>query len=284
VPEVCIASTLDPYPGKPPGSVCREWNGSQPGWAVAGPLCETEVRVASRDVPLLLWDVLDLEQMIPRSLSQALDGQPSGKPGPPVPLALAPEALQAEIVHVLTTWEAEVRAVCRLSAVPVRGVAAPWHTTVTKLSPPARVRPGAAVQRAVAVLAPRMDVLARVAPVTVYRTGADGDSFQTPVAEDVAGWEAVLHLSRLHARARSMLGRTRRTFLVPGSCSFPDPDGDPEKCCGGALFRDEPRFAEDPCDVYCGRCEKGRWTADQYDRYVGSMLALPAPRTALVAA
>jgi hypothetical protein len=258
--------------------VCRDWDGQQPGWAVAGPLCETEVRAAVRDVPLLLWDVLDLEQMIPRSLSQALDGQPSGRPGPPVPLALAPEALQAEIVHVLTTWEVEVRAACRLSEPAERGPNLPWHTTVSRRPPLAKVRAGAAVQRALTVLAPRMPELARIPATAVQATGVEDP------CDDMAGWEAVLALSRLHARARSMLGRTRRTFLVPGSCSFPDPDGDPEKCCGGALFRDEPRFAEDPCDVYCGRCEKGRWTADQYDRYVGSMLALPAPRTALVAA
>ncbi len=151
-PDIRAAATLPPRPGQPEGSTCREWDGAQPGWAVAGPLCEAELRNAGRDVPLLLFDYLDLEQQLPRSLSQALDGQPSARPGPPIPLALAPEALQAEIVHVLTTWEAEVRARCGLSEPPERGPNLPWHTTVSKRPPLARVRAGAAVQRALAVL------------------------------------------------------------------------------------------------------------------------------------
>lgn len=254
--DLCAAATLPPRPGRPEGSVCREWDGREPGWAVAGPLCETEIRVAERDVRSLVFDYLDLEQQIPRGLSQALDGQPAGKPGPPVPLALAPEALQAEIVHVLATWEEQVRAVCRLSAVAVRGPAAPWHTTVSNLSPPAKVRAGRAVQRAAEVLAPRLDVLARIEPVTVYRCGTDGD------AEDVAGWEAVLHLSSLHQRARSLLGRTRRTEHLPGDCS---------NCGAVDLRRDEPRYAEDPCDVYCGACAAS-WRREEYDRYVRLMV------------
>lgn len=257
MPETCAAATLPPRPGQPDGSVCREWDGRQPGWAVNGPLCDTEIRAAERDAPMLLWDVLDLEQQLPRSLSQALDGQPAGRPGPPVPLALAPEALQAEIVHVLTTWEDELRRRCGLSAVPVRGPAAPWHTTVSNLSPPAKVRSGAAVQRALSILSPRLPELARVPATTVYRCGTDSD------AEEVAGWEAVLHLSRLHARARTMLGRTRRTAQLPGDCSG---------CGAYDLRRDEPRFEGDPCDVYCASCGR-QWSDEEYQRYVSLMVA-----------
>lgn len=263
MPETCAAATLPPRPGKPDGSVCREWDpvAEQPGWASGGPLCDTELRVAERDTRALLWDYLDLEQALPRSLSQAMDGQPSGKPGPPVPLALAPDVLQAEIVHVLTTWEEQVRARCRLSPLPTYGRAAPWHTTDSNRPPLARVRGGAAVQRATTILAPRIDALARIEPVTVFRAGTDGD------AEDVAGWEAVLHLSRLHARARSLLGRTHRTEHLPGDCSH----------CGAAdLRRDEPRFAADSTPVYCGGCATS-WTREEYDRYVLLMLALPIP-------
>jgi hypothetical protein len=257
VSETCAAHLMPPPPGRE--SACREWDpySKTPGWAVAGPLCETELRVAARDVPMLLFDFLDLEQMLPRPLSQALDGQPSGKPGPPTPLALAPEALQAEIVHVLTTWEVEIRAGCNLSDPPTFGPNLPWHTTVSKRPPLARVRPGAAVQRAVGVLAPRLDVLARMPATAVQATGTEDP------CEDVYGWEAVLHLCRLHARARSMLGRTRRTAQLPGDCSG---------CGAFDLRRDEPRDEGDPCPVYCGRCAR-QWSDDEYQRYVSLMVA-----------
>lgn len=255
MPDLCAAHTLTPPAGR--DSACREWDGQQPGWADGGPLCATELRVAERDVPLLLFDYLDLEQQLPRSLSQALDGQPSGKPGPPVPLALATEALQAEIVHVLTTWEAEIRARCGLSEPPERGPNLPWHTTVTKRPPLARVRAGAAVQRALTVLGPRLPELARIPATAVQATGVEDPP------EDMFGWEALLHLSRLHQRARSMLGRTRRTERLPGDCSG---------CGAYDLRRDEPRFEGDPCDVYCGTCAR-TWSRDEYDRYVLLMVA-----------
>lgn len=253
MPEICAAALLDPRPGKPDGSRCREWDGRDPGWAVAGPLCETELRVAERDVPLLPFDFLDLAQMAPRSLSQALDTQPAGKPGPPVPMSLAPEALQAEIVHVLTTWEVEVRAVCGLSEPAQHGPNLPWHTTVSKRPPPARLRAGALVQRAAAVLAPRMEALARIDAAVVQPAGCEDDWV------DVPGWQAVLTLSDLHSRARSMLGRTRRTLKVPGTCS----------ACGldEQLRRDEPREEGDDPPVYCANCAV-MWTYGEYERYV----------------
>jgi hypothetical protein len=264
MPDLCAAHLLPPPPGK--DSACREWDpvSKEPGWAEAGPLCATELRNAARDVPMLLWDYLDLEQQIPRSLSQALDGQPSGKPGPPVPLALAPEALQAEIVHVLTTWEAEIRAHCGLSEPAERGPNLPWHTTVSKRPPLARVRAGAAVQRALTVLTPRLPELSRIPATAVQATGVEDPP------DDMFGWQAVLHLSRLHARARSMLGRTRRTKQLPGDCSG---------CGAYDLRQDEPLYGPpregapgDPCPVYCGQCAR-QWSDEEYRRYVLLMVA-----------
>lgn len=250
--ETCAAASLDPHLGKPPGSRCREWDGQQPGWAYDGPLCETEVRAAERDAGMLLWDVLDLEQMLPKPYGQALDSQPAGKPGPPIPLAAAVEALQAEIVHVTTTWEEIVRDHAGLSQVPPRGPNAPWHTTVSRRPPPARVRAGAAVQRALSILSPRLPLLARLQAVAVQPAGVED------VWTEVAGWEAVLTLSGLHSRARSMLGRTRRTRLLPGDCSG----------CGAAdLRQDEPRDEGDDPPVYCGQCVRA-WTLPEYERYV----------------
>jgi hypothetical protein len=209
-------------------------------------LCNTCLTVAERDIRSLVFDYFDLEQLQIPALSQALDTQPTGKPGPPMPLSGAPEALQAEILHVSTTWEIEVRAHARLS-----------EPTLEKLR-------GAAVQRAVTVIATHVATLARFEPTAVFPTGCEDDP------ADVAGWEAIHHLQHLHQRARGMLGRTHRTSVVPGTCSGSDTRPD----CAAPLYRDEPRFAEDPCPVYCSdaRCT-ARWTTEEYERFVGLTVA-----------
>lgn len=245
----CAAGTLPVREGRKPGSRCAEWDGQAPGWAVGGPLCETEVRRAERDVRQLVYDFIDLEQMIPKSLSQALDPQPSGKPVPPMPIAAAPEALQREIHYVLTLWEAEMRDRFRI-AQPQEGV-----------------RLGAEVQRAAGFLAPRIDRLARIEPVLVYPRGCDDDPCE------VLGWEAVVHLTALHQRARAMLGRTHRTTKLPAPCSTGDAKS--TKRCPGSLYRDDPRFEGDPALIYCDRCDR-KWTADEFAKYVGLLRVLPA--------
>lgn len=200
------------------------------------PLCPDCLAVAERDVRQLVYDYLDLEQHLPKPLGEWADGQPGGRREPPAPLRTAVEALQREIWHVTTTWAAEIRARDRLSEPPERGV-----------------RDGWAVQRAVEVLSPRLPLLASLEPTAVFPTGVEDEP------QDVPGWEAVLTLSWLHQRARSMLGRTRRTTQVPGRCS---------ECGHDELFRDEPRYEQDPCPIYCGNCPT-KWTYDQYERYVG---------------
>jgi hypothetical protein len=200
------------------------------------PLCPDCLMVAERDVRALVFDYVDLEQHLAPSLGEWSDGQPSHRGEPPAPMRTAVEALQREIWHATTAWARELRARSRLSEPPVRGV-----------------RDGWAVQRAVEVLAPRLELLARVEPTVVFPTGVEDGP------QEVPGWAAVLQLSWLHQRARSMLGRTRRTTQVPGRCSG---------CGHDELFRDEPRYSGDPCPVYCGRCNT-RWTYDQYERYVG---------------
>jgi hypothetical protein len=264
------------------GDRCRDYNHVAKHPAELAPqasLCDACLDVAERDVRCLVFDYLDLAQLQLPVLSQALDTQPAGSAGPPMPMAGAPEALQAEIVHVLTTWEIEVRAATSLSAVPEsrRRTAAPWHTTVTNRQPLVPVHPGAAVQRAVEVLAPRMRLLSELPPVAVFRTGCEDDS------EDVAGWEAVLHLSRLHQRARATLGRTRRTFWVPGDCWQ-------QACCdthtqavargrlaGEFLYRSEPaRYGDEP-QIFCRYCEEPR-SYEEYQRYL-HMLVWPQRET-----
>lgn len=211
----------------------------------------------SRGIRMLPYDYLDLEQLQAPSLSQAMDAQPGSRKAPPMPMAAAPEALQAEIRYVLTLWEYELRLRLRMlhSTTVIVGA---WHTTASNPPPPPKVRPGLEVQRAAEFLAQRINTLARIEPITVYPSGCDDPP------TDMAGADAVLHLSNLHRRARSMLGRTHRTTTVPGSCSS----------CGGELWRDEPRYEQDPCDIYCNNCGV-TWTYDEYDRYVGLQLLFP---------
>ncbi|MFI6228612.1 hypothetical protein ACIBCR_15025 [Micromonospora echinospora] len=219
---------------------CRYYNRTAGTPAPAGrtPLCDGCLDAASRDIPRLLYDYIDLEQLQAPTLSQALNMQPAGKSAPPMPLKGEPEALQAEIAYTLTMWEEIIRDVCQLSPMPdVR-------------------RGGPNVQRALGILTPRLDVLANQPPTTVYPNGPEG------APQDIAGWEAVHQMQRLHHRARGMLGRTHRTTHLPGTCST----------CGlDQLHRDDPRHPEDPCDVYCQECGT-TWPHDDYQTYVTQLV------------
>lgn len=215
------------------------------------PLCGDCLMAAGHDIRALIYDYVDLAQLQAPSLSQALDTQPhGGDNGPPLPVKTGPDALQREIHHVLTTWETEVRARAHLSD-------------------PARALPGAEVQRAAGILAPRLHLLARIEPTSVYPTGCEDDP------ADMAGWEAIHHLQRLHKRARGMAGLTHRKTQVPGTCSATR-NGRP---CNGPLYRDAPRYDGDPCPIYCGRdgCNQ-QWTATEYDTFIGDTLLMARTR------
>jgi len=242
---------------------CAEYNPATKLSAATwdAPICADCLRAAERDVPKLLWDYIDLEQELPTSMSQAMDTQPGGKAEPPIPLRASIEALQAEIAHTLTTWETELRAFCHL-------------TDVRELR-----RHGAAVQRALLTIQPRLRELARIPATAVYPTGCEDEP------ADVCGWEAIAHLRHLHRLARAALGRTRRVLWVPGHCgqckTQPVPGVD------GPLFRQEPadptpemrrrtrerhhsdgpvELDDDPA-VHCDKCQAVRSWAD-YDYYM----------------
>lgn len=213
-----------------------------PAWTDGGsPLCDVCLTTAARDVGMLTVDWLDLEQQQLPALSQAMNTQPGSRRDPPMPLRGEPEALQREIHHVTTTWEALVRNAAGLADLPELA------------------RHGRAVQRAVTVLQPRLRLLACLPATAVYPTGCEDQP------ADVAGWEAVHHLQRLRGRARAMLGWTHRSRWVPGDCWHCDGrDDDPQD---GPLYRAEPRFEEDDCRVYCDRCGRHRREVD-YDTYL----------------
>lgn len=113
-----------------------------------------------------------------------------------------------------------------------------------------RVRDGWAVQRAARLLAPRVAILARLGPTSILVAG--------PVVRD--GVTGLAELRALHRRARVLVGDVRRPALLPGSCSG---------CGAMALHRDNGSDT-----VWCAVCHR-RWTYDDYQRYVGLMLAGP---------
>jgi hypothetical protein len=243
---------------------CRAYDPitKQPAYVGPAYLCDACLTAATRDVRTLVYDYLDLEQLQIPSLSQAMDTQPRSKAAPPMPLRGEPEALQAEIHHVTTLWADELRRHHRLHNRQRPYLIGAWHTTTSNPAPPPRRLPGAEVQEAVDTLTPRLRDLAALPPRTVFPAGVDDDP------EDMTGWQAIHHLQHLRQRARSMLGWTRRVTHLPGTCSG---------CGQDELRRDEPRYPEDPCDVYCSECGT-TWTTAEYDQYV-MMLVWPT-RTA----
>lgn len=233
------------------------------GAPTSDPLCYACLEAAGRDTQNLVYDYLDLAQLHEASMSQAITEKTAGSKEKQMLLVGHIEALQAEIVHVTTTWEYEVRVAARLSDPYVSAPVADWHTTISKPTPLAKVRPGAAVQRAVMILVPRMRLLSMLPPTAVCRTGVEDP------AEDIPGVEAVQHLQTLHQRARAALGRTRRTFWIPGECWACD--ARPTIGADGPLYRSEPTQFEDPMTVVCDRCHATRPYAD-FETYMATLL------------
>jgi hypothetical protein len=227
------------------------------------PLCEACLEAAERDTRALVFDYLDLAQLHEPAMSQAPSEHTGGSKEKPIPINGHAEALQAEIVHVTSVWEYEIRVACRLADPYVSAPVADWHTTISKPTPLARVRPGAAVQRAVGIIGPRLRRLAALPPTIVCPAGVEDD----PV--EMAGWEAVHQLQALHQRARGMLGRTRRTFWIPGECW--QCGAHPTQGVDGPLYRSEPRDARDPMQVTCSKCQAYRPYPD-YEQYMATLL------------
>ncbi|PZG10294.1 hypothetical protein C1I95_28140, partial [Micromonospora craterilacus] len=230
----------------------------RPAWtSPTHPYCDPCITAAQRDVRMLAWDWVDLAQQQYPTLSQALSANSGpGQAEPPILIREAPDALQREIHHVVTTWETVVRIHARLS------------------TPPELTRHGPAVHRAVKILAPRVRMLAQLGPTAVYPTGFEDDP------TDMTGADAVAHLCWLRARSRAMLGWTHRSRWVPGDCwACPGRDADDED---GPLFRSEPRYEVGvfggPMEsrVHCARCGQDRSEAD-YDLYLLLMRWPDAP-------
>lgn len=247
---------------------CRAHDGHT-AYPTSDPLCRACLEAAARDTRALLYDYLDLAQLHEPAMSQAINEKTSGgSHESPTLLADHVEALQAEIVHVLSMWEYELRVTGRLSDpntfAPLWKRAVYDHINLVKHDPFLyKARTGTVVQRAVAIIAPRLDKLATLKLTLVCPTGIE----DVPVF--MFGWQAVHQLQALHGRARGALGRTTRRFWIPGECwtcgARPTAGED------GPLFRSEPRRAEDPMQVNCSKCHDSRPYAD-YETYMVSLL------------
>lgn len=237
------------------------------------PLCDTCIEWRQPDIRALVFDYLDLAQLHEASMSQAITEKTGGSREKQMLIVGHVEALQAEIVHVLTTWEYEVRVAAHLSD-PTALVQHPdWHTTISKPVPDPKMRAGALVQRAVGILAPRLTLLSRLPATVVCPRGVEDDP------AEVAGWEAVLQLSGLHSTCRSVLGRTRRTFWIPGECWHCD--ARPALGVDGPLLRSEPMQFEDPMQVSCNHCHASRPYPD-YEQYMATLMWPGQPSDGLV--
>jgi hypothetical protein len=200
-------------------------------------LCSRCEREASRDVQLLPFDYVDLSQFLPRR-----PVRPDTKTARPVPQSTPPidlhiERLRSDIAWALQVWELPVREAAELAPA--------IHEAV---------REGHLVQKAVEIIAPRVDLLAGLPAVAGYARGLDAG----PV--EVTGLEGLDQLRALHRRARRMLGVGRLVMSLPGDCS---------ECGAWALRR---RDGTDT--VYCAQC-RCRWSYTEYTRYVGLMIVNP---------
>jgi hypothetical protein len=249
---------------------CRAHDGHTP-YPTSRPLCDACLTDAGRDIRALLWDYLDLAQLHEPALSQASNEHTTGSGEAPMPIAGHVDALQAEIVHAVSLWEHALRAVDRLHN--PRTFTPLWRTTVydhLDLNHGAgtlrKARAGHTVQRAITVIAARLDRLAGLPETTVCPAGIDDEPGR------MSGWQAIHHLQALHQRARGMLGRTTRRFWIPGECwDTAGCGGHPKPGEDGPLFRSEPKKFEDPMQVHCARCGAYRAYAD-YEHYQAKLL------------
>lgn len=200
------------------------------------PLCFWCLEAAERDVRALPLDYRDLEQHIPLALGRRSNGMPAARQvDAALPLNEDAFDLQREIWWAATAWEEVVRDAAGL---PMVGQ---WAK---------RRRDGVAVVEAVRVLAPRLDVLAKVVEAEMW--GYPGTSGTTLIP----GWRGVLDLAALHRRARGALGlSTPRRELCQGV---------PCRACGlKALYRqDEGAVRCDGCARLYDRGDYETWLAD----------------------
>lgn len=215
------------------GRTCVGYDASSGTAEVIGldepPLCEGCLNRAAFDIAELPRDYGALTaELVPggRNGDVYVSG---GDVDAPVPLVLAVDALQRDIVWTLTVWEPPVNELLGCSIYATSGV-----------------RPARAVALAARLLASPEGVRCLAAlPVTCgYADGLDAG----PVERD--GVYGIASLRALHRRTEHMIGATR---AIPGHCTH---------CGARALLRDDGAQ-----HVRCGVCD-GRQSLDDYRQQV----------------
>jgi len=131
-------------------------------------------------------DYAGLAEILGKDIAPVGGGNTNGAPGPRLPLRENVDSVMRQIRWSLETWEIAVRERARLSDVPERGV-----------------RDHVVVERAAAILTEHYSVLLAYGATHIL-------DYDTAAAVDADGPGAVVELTRLHHRSRSMLGLTRR--------------------------------------------------------------------------
>lgn len=204
--------------------------------AGVGPLCRGCLGRASADITALGQDYAGLAaEIVPAGAAGGVRVS-GGDPDAPVPLALAVEELQRDIVWALTTWEPPVREAAGLRERRSGAVRDAW-----------------AVATAVRVLTAHVAVLAALGPTWGYAEGLDAG----PVERD--GVYALAQLGALHVRAQAALGQRTTVQVQPGPCPW---------CSAPALRRDDGSDV-----VICAACDH-RMSFGDYQDQIG--LASPS--------
>lgn len=172
-------------------------------------LCETCERHCAGDINALVYDYVDLSQLIAKrnTIVESDITRPRPRSTPPIDLRI--DTLRSDIALALIVAEVAVRRACQLPARPNR-----------------HVRDGFNVQQAVRVVAPRTDLLA----------GLDTDDPDEP------GTALLGRLRALHRTARRVTGVAELRIALPGICpkcqmhALSRRDGSETVTCGGCGF------------------------------------------------
>jgi len=189
-------------------------------------LCLTCTRIVTDGITELPADYVALSSALQRGSSGMVE-LVSSSPEQPCPLRIDVAALRDEIVRVATTWAEPVADLLRVD----------WDTRLVAL----HTRPGAALGRAVNILATNIPALLNLRAVEV-QTWADNGWYWAHEPAD--GLDGALELLRFHEVTRAALGRNRLVHQLPAPC--------PNIDCGEMRLVRENGASQVDCEA-CGR-------------------------------
>lgn len=190
------------------GGFCngRDQHKGWPAYSHGYNLCELCAEKTLGDVAALVYDFVDLSQIVARRQGHSDTKISRPKPESVPPIDLAVDTLRSDIERTLLLAEEQVRVTQRL---PVRGGTA-------------NARAGYNVDQAVKIILPHLDALAGT----------------------ILGVEVISELQWLHRQARKLLGRIELKVALPGACpkckvisSLSRRDGSDTVSCGSCEHR-----------------------------------------------